>query len=885
MLELTESISQLHYLLSKSILSMTHTFDNWQYRQYSPVTTPSPEWKLSRPGLCTEIFTDLLYNNEISNPLVDCIEKDVQWVGLQEWEYKSLFTVTKKSEEFRHQKLKIHGLDTFATVYINDNEVLQADNMFRTYLIDVKKENLNFGAENTLRIVFKSSVLEGRALEEKYGKLSCSNGETSRVYVRKGQYQYGWDWGPRLPSCGPYRPIEFIQTQDYLDAEIKVEVDEDLKAHVEVSASVFMDDHQMISVRCFSPSGKVYAATKRFAKNGVVSLLWVCDGDELWYPHGYGKQNLYDFEITAGTQTVVKKVGFRRVELVQERFNKDSSAESFEEVAENQETFKKDSTTELFVEVVNPDVKQTLDGSPIGNTTGSSFFFKINNIPIYVSGSNWIPAHAHEAHLSKQDYSKWLQLARDGNQNMLRVWGGGVYEHDVFYADCDRLGIMVWQDFMFACGQYPGHDEFVKNVAQEAKDQVKRLAEHCSVVVFAGNNEDYQIAEGLGWKPGLDDSIFPARKIYEEILPAIVEKYTNIPYHFGSPWGGKSSNNPTVGDIHQWNVWHGTQVKYQDWDKLGGRFISEFGMEALPSMCTFLQCVTDEKELYPQSEVLDHHNKATGFESRLAKYVMENIQVKSLDLKSWIYATQLMQAECLGSAFRIWRRGWKADKQRYIGGALVWQLNDCWGTTSWSIIDFNRRPKLAYYAVKRESLPVMVGIQRNQKKLDDGHSVPPHDYSPVEYSIDTWAANNTTEEINATLKVDLYDLVADTKESLPDISVAIAANGCTEIISHRVISKNLVVHCQIVSGSSILSSSSDWPQPLKYLQFPNRKLVTTIVGDNITLSTNKPIKGVEIQVEGDGMLDDNGFDLFPGEKKVVKVIVGVSGKVQVKFYN
>ncbi|KRZ98589.1 uncharacterized protein AC631_05655, partial [Debaryomyces fabryi] len=294
---------------------------------------------------------------------------------------------------------------------------------------------------------------------------------------------------------------------------------------------------------------------------------------------------------------------------------------------------------------------------------------------------------------------------------MVRVWAGGIYESDFFYETCDRLGIMVWQDFMFACGQYPGYPEFIENIKFEAIDQIKRLRNHCSIALYAGNNEDYQVAEQFNLEWDRNDvsgdyskTNFPARTIYENVLPKLVGEYSvDVPYHPGSPWGGNGTADETTGDVHQWNVWHGNQEKYQDWYRLGGRFVSEFGMEALPNRKTYEACITDPTELYPQSETVDHHNKADGFERRLALYVIENIKVKGLDLDSWIYATQLMQLECLGYAYRCWRRQWKGDGQRYAGGAIVWQINDCWPVASWAICDFYKRPKLAYYSVKRES--------------------------------------------------------------------------------------------------------------------------------------------------------------------------------------
>jgi beta-mannosidase len=364
---------------------------------------------------------------------------------------------------------------------------------------------------------------------------------------------------------------------------------------------------------------------------------------ELWYPIGHGPQVFYlvDVDIygrqNAPLHSIKKRVGVRRLRLVQQ---------------------------------------------PLVDEPGTSFFFEVNNQPIYISGSNWIPGHSFLTALAPRDYASAVDTCLEGNQNMIRIWGGGVYEHDALYEECDRRGVLVWQDFMFACGQYPCYPEFAASVQREAVGQVKRLRQYCSIVLYAGNNEDYAVAEmlNLDWNPGdhsgdWTDTNFPARTLYETHLPAIVADHApGIPYHPSSPWGGKSTEDRTVGDIHQWNVWHGSQTKYQWWDKLVGRFVSEFGMLSFPAAKSVRRFVTDPKQRYPQSAVLDLHNKADGAERRLALYVMENVRVTSMDLDSWIYATQLVQAECLGFAVRSCRRQWKGPGREYCGGQLVWQV-------------------------------------------------------------------------------------------------------------------------------------------------------------------------------------------------------------------
>jgi beta-mannosidase len=305
----------------------------------------------------------------------------------------------------------------------------------------------------------------------------------------------------------------------------------------------------------------------------------------LWYPIRYGKQPLYTIKATlldddTDVDSISKRIGLRRAELIQ----------------------------------------RPLKGQP-----GTSFFFEVNNIPLYCGGSNWIPADNFIPRISAQRYHDWVKLVADGNQFMIRVWGGGIYEEQAFYDACDEQGILVWQDFMFGCGNYPAWPEMLQSIKREAEENVRRLRHHPSIVIWAGNNEDYQYQESEKLTYDYENkdaeswlkTDFPARYIYEKVLADVCKDL--IPstyYHFGSPWGaGRNTDDPTVGDIHQWNVWHGTQEKYQDFDKLVGRFVSEFGMEAFPNVKTidaYLPLGKDDPDRYPQSSTVDWHNKAEG---------------------------------------------------------------------------------------------------------------------------------------------------------------------------------------------------------------------------------------------------------------------------------
>ncbi|CDK29252.1 unnamed protein product [Kuraishia capsulata CBS 1993] len=835
---------------------------DWAYREAS-----TSDWHSGRKDASvSQIQAELLANGEIPDPFIDRNAREIQWVGERDWEYKTTFSVSTSGADKKSHVLIFEGLDTFATVYLNEHEILTTDNMFVEYRVDVTK-SVNLTGTNTLRIYFKSGLLTARKLEKKHGKGVCFNGETSRTQARKAQYGWGWDWADAVMTCGPWRPIKLVSYDALMtDVHVKTDLTDLNVAKVSVKTTVETADegHDFrLRVSVQDPSGDSLKTLEVSAGAGESDLDLEIDQPKLWYPIGTGEQPLYTFtaELLAADETILqtetKTIGLRTVELVQE----------------------------------------PLEGQP-----GTSFFFKVNGVPVYATGSNWIPGHSMPCLFSDADYKEWLQLIVYGNQNLVRVWGGGFYEEEVFYSECDRLGLMVWQDFMFACGAYPGYPEYIASVEEETKTTLRRLRNHCSLVLYAGNNEDYQVAESfnLEWDPedlsgDYSATSFPARTIYEVTLPNLVAKFQpDVPYHPGSPWGGKGTADPTIGDMHQWNVWHGSQEKYQNWYKLGGRFVSEFGMEALPNIKTYQDCITDPTEMFPQSRTVDHHNKADGFERRLALYVIENIKVTGMDLDSWIYATQLMQAECLSYAYKCWRREWRGEGKRFTGGAIVWQINDCMPIASWSVVDFYKRPKLAFYAVRRESSTFGLGLYRNEIKkiaeeaLPVSADGPPHDYTNAEYKVDIWGVNSGLTDQLATLLVDVYEVTSGKLiKSLEPKLVTLLANQTSEFVTGLDIPNDVdaVVYAQVVVDGKPIATGADWPQPLKYLKFPNRDVKFTVSDGHVRLSSDKPVKGVEIIVKNrDVFLHDNGFDIFPGNDVVVKGEVKTSDDISIRYY-
>ena len=731
---------------------------------------------------------------------------------------------------------------------------------------------------NQLGIVFKSALRHGRDEVTKRGDRVLWNGEASRLYVRKAQYHWGWDWGPRMISAGPWKPIQLERYQSRIEGvEFPITLSKDLSTAI-VEYSISLENPPEGATVEIEISGPLNTSDTSAVIHQI--RLSVSDSHlketirltkpQLWYPIHYGPQPLYSLQITLlhnATQLDSRtyRFGIRRIELIQ---------------------------------------------SPLSNHSGTSFYFAINNIPILCTGSNWIPSDNILTRVSPQRYKDHFSLVTKGNQNMLRVWGGGIYEPKAFYETADELGILVWQDFMFACGQYPAHSSFLDSVKEEAIQQVKRLRWHPSVVLFCGNNEDYLLAEVSKFKwdreerdPGKWlETEFPARYIYEKILPEVCTEYAPlVPYHPGSPWGGRKSSDPTVGDIHQWDgmdfqsktdiVWHGDQLPYQEYPQIPGRFISEFGMQALPSHRTVNHFITSKSEYYPQSRTMDHHNKAMGFESRLNGYMLSNYRLNTLSMKEYISQSQRMQADALSEAFRGWRRLWRGPGREYVGGILVWQvlsskiltdckLNDCWPCTSWSIVDYFLRPKMSWYAIARELRPVTFGISRVSRSDAD-----------VEFEV--WGVNSTLSAVEVDLKIQFYLISSGEKVWETSRHASLLANQATEVWSVEAYSKSdpndtvVSVFYTLPSGE-MLRSTANWPQPLKYIDFSDRRLTMKVDGEEITISSEKPVKGVilDVQEDDDSNLEwsDNGFDLMPGE--TVKIVAkGLENRtVKVSWY-
>jgi beta-mannosidase len=773
-------------------------FTHWKFKKAS-----DSAWKSSHTdGPTTEIFPDLIYQGDIPHPFVDRNEALVQWVGNAEWFYRSVINVDQAKD---HAQLVFHGLDTVTSVYFNGEHILDTNNMFTSYTKDVQ---LKIG-ENELVITFYPVT---HVPDKPYDPITLlPEFGNDRLFIRKAQYHYGWDWGPTLMTCGIYKPVELVAWNDASGKLGAIDVNYDLelkenKVTFKVTAEVNNGIESSVSHVLKFEDEIIWEGSGLSASETLEDV-------NLWFPFTHGTPHLYTLitELKHKGKVIDSKtqqIGFRKSELIQEPLSE-----------------------------------------------GSSFYFKINEIDVYVNGCNWIPASPFLTTVTHDDYKNWLSLMHKANQNMIRIWGGGIYEYDCFYEICDKIGLLVWQDFMFACGQYPGDDRFVQSVAIEAKQNVQRLKPHPSVVIYAGNNEDYQTRDEFH----IPDDEFYARKIYEKTLPDTIEKVYGpgkVMYVPGSPYSPDDvlASDLTMGDVHQWNVWHGKELPYQQWASLVGRFVSEFGMQAMPHFSTLDEYITNKSELFPQSAVVEYHNKAQGFEKKLALYMYNNIRLPDNDLRSWIYGSQVMQADAMMFAVHAMRRQWKSSGDRRCGGQLVWQINDTYPVTSWALVDSKLRPKLAYYSIRRHSGECVIGSTRS---TDD---------------IEVYVMNSgNARELK--IKARVFDTNSRLLDSWTEsVSVSIEDNATTECFKKKVDPKT-IVSLQLKDGDKIVSEFNDWPQPLKYYTISGSEIDSFTVEDgSMILHSPILVKGVFIECPDGTELADNGFDLIPGESKIITAV-------------
>lgn len=805
---------------------------NWMFRQKGTETF----YPATVPGT---VHTDLLNNHLIKDPFYGTNEATVQWVEEKDWEYTGSFEVGTGLLKYKHVELKFEGLDTYASVFLNDKQILSCHNMFRYWTVDIGKQ-LKPG-KNTLRVVFESAVKKGKS---EAAALPYTLPGDEKVFTRKVQYQYGWDWGPRLVTCGIFKPVYLECWNDvrlkHLNYFIKELHDSTAAIGFVTETESVKDQNLDVALRLSLNDNQENLSPRAYkvqVKKGIQrdTFYYTIQQPKLWYTNGLGKANLYQAELSIGQggKTLHKKsvsVGLKRLELVREK-----------------ETF------------------------------GESFFFRLNGNPVFMKGANYIPQHSFVSELKNSNYETVVKLAKDANMNMLRVWGGGLYEDEAFYEACDRNGILVWQDFMFACAMYPGDPAFVENVKQEVAQQAQRLRNHTCLALWCGNNEIDEGWHNWGWQKQYHYSAKDSALIwsnyntlFHEAIPGILKQYDpHTAYWPSSPsigWGHQESL--LQGDAHYWGVWWGMEP-LDTYQKKTGRFMSEYGFQGMPSVALFKTfCDTNELNLNSAS-VKAHQKHPTGYQT-IKTYMERDYKVPE-NFEEFVYVSQLLQRDAMKTAIEAHHRA-----MPYCMGTLYWQFNDCWPVTSWSALDNTYRPKALYYETKKLYNDVSISIHKNRS----------------EYAV--FVISDKVKDEKAVLSMTLKNTKGDTILHKQD-TIMISANKSVIYTSLREnelngLSKNeLYLSCSLKTKEGIMIARNNFffvkPKDL-LLHDPNITLSWSKETKTITLRAKSFVKDLYIfSDQQDLELPYNFIDLEPGQTVQIGINADLKPGTTLKYFS
>lgn len=788
-----------------------------------------------------DVYVALLAAGRCGDPFHARHEHDVSWVQHREWWWCTEFEVSAARAGERIE-LVFEGLDTFAEIYLDGESIGCSNNMFRSWRFDVGAK-LRAPGTHHLAVAFApatQSVAESRALSWPVNgdKISASK----RNLMRKAQFGWGWDWGPNLPTVGIWKDVRIERsvtariadlacttlTLNARHAELKIDIAiEREDAAAGLSAELTLRD----------PDGAIVSA-QTVAIETQATLELAVEKPRLWWTADLGAQPLYalSLRLLAGGQlldTQQRRIGIRTI---------------------------------------------TLDTADDPDEPGTQFFrFVLNGVPIFARGACWIPAKSFVAEIEDARYRDLLAQAVTANMNMMRVWGGGIYEHDVFYELCDQLGLLVWQDFMFACAPYPDDDPaFVDNVRHEVRQQVQRLRSHPSLALWCGNNECQVLQDVMNQMSGGTTAV-PGTLFYDQLIPEVLAQLDPAtPYWPGSPAGGPSPNSMRAGDVHNWTVWHGVPpvpddklvgefdrspagVAYTRYGEDMGRFISEFGIHSAPGMATL------QRWLPTDALTLD----SAGFLDRIKDEPKDKVNAMLVSvtglpatLTEYIDFTMITQAEGLKFGIEHFRR-----RMPHCSGTLIWQYNDCWPCVSWSLVDYDGVGKASLYATARAYAPVLASF----KSLDDG-------------AVELWISNDSPRAVTGEALIELIrfaggvDWCAAQRFDVPARTSAAIWRGTVPAVTDRV----LCVHTDTAAFA-----------PNRHLLAPVRDLALT--PDAIPRVTITQIDAQSLQVDlyadtyllfvhltssaAGARFSDNYFDLRAGEQRTV-LVHGMPGTAQ-----
>lgn len=774
------------------------------------------------------IHTDLQFNGLIPDPFLGTNEDSVQWVSDSCWTYRLVFN-SDLIDSLQHAEIVFEGVTGYAEFYLNGQPLLNqdghnyTDNSFRTWRFAIPttlKEKDNILIVKFLPI---QNIINKRKSALPYAL------PDDRVFVRTPPYQGGWDWGPKLATCGISKLVYIEQWKDFNIKDLNIRqngLNED-EAHILVSFDLLSERDSKVDIKYFlnnRPVKVVKGAVISLGENNYSTELTIAN-PQLWYPNGMGEQYLYDVRVevsnSMNSKYLESRIGLRTIELCTDT-----------------------------------------------DATGSSFKFIVNGKPLYMKGVNWIPADFFPTNLKTEDYKYLLQSCKDAHMNMIRVWGGGIYERKDFYDYCDEMGLLVWQDFMYACALYPADSSWMHDAEIEAIEQVKRLRNHPCIALWCGNNEIKNGWEDWGWKDQytkeqqeeLGGNLY---NWFEIVLRQTVKFYDpECPYISTSPlWGWGHPECCTEGDSHYWGVWWG-ELPFEMWEEKTGRFMSEYGFQSYPSWRSIQNFASANEQLLTSATMQNHQKHARGVQ--IIDKAMNQYFYIPKDLKTYAYVSQLVQAYGTGWALEVHRR-----KQPHCMGTLYWQLNDCWPVASWSSIDYYGNWKATQYEAQRQFAPVILTTAPIQGK-----------------ELPIYAVNDSLNDITGYLSIKLCNFSGKVIDSKKMNGLTLPAQSSSLLTHYQLPSKfntkllsSHYLQVSFYNNDNLLIAEKIYcylyPKQMKFTASGIKstvKRINTGTKDEqfvFTLTANELKYGVEISVNAVGRFSDNFVTLLPGETKEI----------------